>query len=189
MNYEKKENDQIAFSLRSVDVCRGDAVPQGEFQGEVGAHDPSCHAGLHYLCIYIEVWHSLVLAQCTEDSVCRTSHTTLQRKECRWDYAALHVVYKECCHVVTNLICYRVAVLECTCLVGQVALHHSHDFLLVIGTENHRRLLPATMLMGSVLALLCNLLCTLPSDGGVIPLNAITPLFGAPVIIYVLIRK
>ena len=51
------------------------------------------------------------------------------------------------------------------------------------------RLMPVTMLMGAAIALLCNLFCTLPSDGGIIPLNAVTPLFGAPVIIYVLVKK
>ena len=73
--------------------------------------------------------------------------------------------------------------------IAFIGLATPHIARLVIGTENHRRLLPATMLMGSVLALLCNLLCTLPSDGGIIPLNAITPLFGAPVIIYVLVKE
>lgn len=79
-----------------------------------------------------------------------------------------------------------------TALCGPIAfigLTTPHIARLAIGTENHRRLLPVTMLMGSVLALLCNLLCTLPADGGIIPLNAVTPLFGAPVIIYVLIKK
>lgn len=73
--------------------------------------------------------------------------------------------------------------------IAFIGLATPHIARLVIGTENHRRLLPVTMLMGSVLALLCNLLCTLPADGGIIPLNAVTPLFGAPVIIYVLIKK
>lgn len=79
-----------------------------------------------------------------------------------------------------------------TALCGPIAfigLTTPHIARLAIGTENHRRLLPVTMLFGSVLALLCNLLCTLPADGGIIPLNAVTPLFGAPVIIYVLIKK
>ena len=87
----------------------------------------------------------------------------------------------------------RIALLVVTGLLTSVVTAFCgptpHIARLVIGTENHRRLLPATMLLGSVLALLCNLLCTQPSDGGIIPLNAITPLFGAPVIIYVLIRK
>ena len=50
-------------------------------------------------------------------------------------------------------------------------------------------LLPATLLCGSVVALVCNLICYLPGESGVIPLNAVTPLIGAPVIIYVIARK
>ena len=42
---------------------------------------------------------------------------------------------------------------------------------------------------GAVVALLCNLLCYLPGETGVIPLNAVTPLLGAPVIIYVIIKN
>ena len=72
--------------------------------------------------------------------------------------------------------------------IAFIGLATPHITRLFIGTENHRRLLPVTMLLGSVLALLCNLFCTLPSGGGIIPLNAITPLFGAPVIIYVLMK-
>ena len=46
-----------------------------------------------------------------------------------------------------------------------------------------------TILTGQVVALLCNVLTTLPGDAGVLPLNAVTPLIGAPVIIYVLLDK
>lgn len=73
--------------------------------------------------------------------------------------------------------------------VAFIGLATPHIARLLTATENHRRLLPTTMLMGSLIALLCNLLCILPSGGGIIPLNAVTPLFGAPVIIYVLIKK
>ena len=73
--------------------------------------------------------------------------------------------------------------------IAFIGLATPHIARLFIGTENHRRLLPVTMLLGSVLALLCNLFCTLPSGGGIIPLNAVTPLFGAPVIIYVLMKR
>ena len=73
--------------------------------------------------------------------------------------------------------------------IAFIGLATPHIARLMIGTENHRHLLPTTMLLGSAVALLCNLLCTLPADGGIIPLNAVTPLFGAPVIIYVLIKK
>lgn len=73
--------------------------------------------------------------------------------------------------------------------IAFIGLATPHVARLLIGTENHRRLLPATILCGSVIALLCNFLCYLPGDGGIIPLNAVTPLIGAPVIIYVLVKR
>ena len=73
--------------------------------------------------------------------------------------------------------------------IAFIGLATPHIARLLIGTENHRQLLPVTMLIGAAIALLCNLLCSLPPDGGIVPLNAITPLFGAPVIIYILIRR
>ena len=63
-----------------------------------------------------------------------------------------------------------------------------HVAFLLLGTSNHRVLLPVTMLTGAVLALLCNLLCTLPPTT-VIPLNAVTPILGAPVILYIILRR
>ena len=60
---------------------------------------------------------------------------------------------------------------------------------MLLGTSNHKSLLPVTMLLGGGVALLCNLLCILPGDAGIIPLNAITPMIGAPVIIYVLMTQ
>ena len=60
---------------------------------------------------------------------------------------------------------------------------------MMLTTDNHRILLPATMLMGAVITLLCNLITILPGESGVIPLNAVTPMIGAPVIIYVIIKR
>ena len=59
---------------------------------------------------------------------------------------------------------------------------------LLFRTDNHRILMPATILCGSAIALLCNLVCFLPGENGVIPLGAVTPLMGAPVIIYVIAK-
>lgn len=73
--------------------------------------------------------------------------------------------------------------------VAFIGLAVPHIARLLLQTDNHRFLLPATILMGSLIALLCNLLCVLPGESGVIPLNAITPLIGAPVIIYVIARR
>ena len=73
--------------------------------------------------------------------------------------------------------------------VAFIGLAVPHIARLLLTTDNHRQLLPATLLCGAVVALVCNLLCYLPGEGGVIPLNAVTPLIGAPVIIYVIARK
>lgn len=72
--------------------------------------------------------------------------------------------------------------------VAFIGLAVPHVARLLLVTDDHRRLLPATMLCGSVVALLCHLLCVLPGDRGLLPLNAVTPLLGAPVIIYIIAR-
>ena len=64
-----------------------------------------------------------------------------------------------------------------------------HMARLVLKSENQLKLLPTTLLSGSLIALLCNLLCFLPRESGVLPLNVVTPIIGAPVIIYILIRS
>ena len=73
--------------------------------------------------------------------------------------------------------------------IAFIGLAVPHMARLLLGTENHRQLFPATLLMGSVVALLCNFICYLPGDRGIIPLNAVTPLIGAPVIIYIIAKR
>lgn len=73
--------------------------------------------------------------------------------------------------------------------VAFIGLAVPHIARLILGTENHRKLLPATILTGAATAMLANLVCILPGDNGVIPLNAVTPFLGAPVIIYVIAKR
>ncbi len=72
--------------------------------------------------------------------------------------------------------------------VAFVGLAVPHIARMLFRTDNHRILLPATMLCGSAASLLCNIICHLPGESGIIPLGAVTPLMGAPVIIYVIVR-
>jgi iron complex transport system permease protein len=72
--------------------------------------------------------------------------------------------------------------------ISFIGLAVPHLARLILGTNNHKSLMPVTILMGITIALLCNLISTLPGDKGLIPLNAITPFIGAPVILYVLLR-
>lgn len=73
--------------------------------------------------------------------------------------------------------------------VAFIGLAVPHMARLLLTTENHRSLLPATILCGAVVALICNMACFLPGERGMIPLNAITPIIGAPVIIYVIVKQ
>lgn len=73
--------------------------------------------------------------------------------------------------------------------IGFIGLVVPHIARLMLGTSNHKPLLPVCILLGSALALLCNLICVLPGDQGVLPLNAITPIFGAPIIVYIIINQ
>lgn len=56
-------------------------------------------------------------------------------------------------------------------------------------TSDHRILLPGTLLCGMALALVCNLISRIPGTGGVIPINSVTALIGAPVALYVLLKR
>lgn len=72
--------------------------------------------------------------------------------------------------------------------IAFIALAVPHIARLWLRSADHRQLLPLTILAGSAIALLCNVLTTLPPSGSMLPLNAVTPLIGAPVIIYVILR-
>jgi len=94
---------------------------------------------------------------------------------------------RNCLLVVTGIL---VAVTTAFCgPVAFIGLATPHIARLMLATDNHRQLLPVTMLAGAVIALVCNLVCYLPGERGIIPLNAVTPLFGAPVVIYVIMKK
>ena len=59
----------------------------------------------------------------------------------------------------------------------------------LLRTSDHRALMPATLLMGGGLALLCNLIARMPGFEGALPVNSVTALIGAPVVASVLFRK
>ena len=72
--------------------------------------------------------------------------------------------------------------------IAFIGLAVPHIARLIFRTDDHRLLLPATMLCGAAIALLCNAICYLPGESGIIPLGAVTPLMGAPVIIYIIVK-
>lgn len=73
--------------------------------------------------------------------------------------------------------------------VGFLGMAVPHLARLTIGTSDHRVLVPATLLMGAVAALACAVVANLPVWGTVLPVNVITALLVAPVVIGVLLRS
>lgn len=73
--------------------------------------------------------------------------------------------------------------------VSFIGLAVPHLTRMLLRTDDYRQLLPCTILMGSAISLLCNLVCSLPQSGFTLPLNAVTPLVGAPVVLYVILRR
>jgi iron complex transport system permease protein len=79
-----------------------------------------------------------------------------------------------------------------TAFVGPIAfvgLAIPHLTKLFFNTSNHNVLIPAVILSGSILMLVCDSISQLPMSDFTLPINAITSLFGAPVVIWLLVRK
>ncbi len=73
--------------------------------------------------------------------------------------------------------------------IAFIGLAVPHMSRMILNTDNHQHLIPCTIITGALIALVCNMICNLPDENGIIPLNAITPIMGAPVIIYVITNK
>lgn len=72
--------------------------------------------------------------------------------------------------------------------IGFIGLAMPHIARLIFRTDSHLCLMPATMACGAITALSCNLISVIP-ENQIIPINALTPLIGVPVVLYVLLKK
>ncbi|HYF70964.1 MAG TPA: iron ABC transporter permease [Ohtaekwangia sp.] len=73
--------------------------------------------------------------------------------------------------------------------IAFVGLAVPHLIKIIIKTHNHKILIPAVMIGGSVLLLFCDTVSQLPGEAKILPVNAITALIGAPVVIWVILRN
>ena len=73
--------------------------------------------------------------------------------------------------------------------IAFVGLAVPHLVRLLVPTTNHRVLVPMVMMGGAALLLLCDLLAQVPGGSNILPLNAITSMIGAPVVIWVVMRS
>lgn len=70
--------------------------------------------------------------------------------------------------------------------VGVVIPHFARA---IFGTVNHKTILPATIIMGSTLMLICDILSQIPITNRTLPINAVTALFGAPMIVWIVLKR
>lgn len=73
--------------------------------------------------------------------------------------------------------------------ISFIGLAVPHVSRMLLRTADHRKLLPAVLVMGADVALLSLILSHLPGEAGTLPIAAITPLLGAPVVLYILVKR
>lgn len=73
--------------------------------------------------------------------------------------------------------------------IAFIGLAVPHLAKLLFTTSNHKILIPATAISGAIILLICDIIAQLPTSEYMLPINAITSLFGAPIVIWLLIRK
>lgn len=81
---------------------------------------------------------------------------------------------------------------SCTAFTGPIAfigLAVPHLTRLLFHTSDHKTLIPAVVLIGAILMLICDSIAQLPTSEYTLPINAITSLIGAPIVIWLLVRK
>ncbi len=79
-----------------------------------------------------------------------------------------------------------------TAFVGPIAfigLAVPHIARLLFDSSNHKILLPSSAILGAIILLICDIIAQLPNNEITLPINAITSIFGAPVVIWLLIKK
>ena len=73
--------------------------------------------------------------------------------------------------------------------IAFVGLAVPHIAKMLFTTSNHKILIPASAIIGGIVLLICDGIAQLPTSEFTLPINAITSLFGAPIVIWLLLRK
>lgn len=72
--------------------------------------------------------------------------------------------------------------------IGFIGLIVPHIARMALNTSSHRVLYPVCAISGAIVALFCALVSVMPRNAGVIPINAVTPLLGVPIIVYIMLN-
>jgi len=59
----------------------------------------------------------------------------------------------------------------------------------IFHTSDHKKIIPASIFCGATIMLICDLISQMPGSNGTLPINSVTSLFGAPIIIWIIARN
>jgi iron complex transport system permease protein len=99
-----------------------------------------------------------------------------------------------------NIKAARTIIFGCTCIlagsvtafcgpIGFIGIAVPHIARNLFKTSDHRKLVPGSMIAGSSIMLLSDIISQLPGSGNMLPINSITSLIGIPVVLWVIIRS
>lgn len=92
--------------------------------------------------------------------------------------------------IIILVTCMLVAV--CTAFVGPIAfvgLAVPHITRMIYKTTNHFQLFTGNIILGALILVLCDIICQLPGEQFVLPINAVTSILGAPLVIYLILKN
>ena len=75
------------------------------------------------------------------------------------------------------------------CSISLIGLSVTHITKLAFKASDYIILLPAVAILGAIILLICDIIAQLPTSEFTLPINAVTSLIGAPVVIWLLVRK
>lgn len=73
--------------------------------------------------------------------------------------------------------------------IGFVGIAVPHLARSLLGSNDHRVLIPGTLLMGAILMLSCDIIAQVPGSSTTLPISAVTSLVGSPVVIWVIVKR
>lgn len=73
--------------------------------------------------------------------------------------------------------------------IAFVGIAVPHLTRMVFSTSDHKKLIPSVFLTGSLVLLLCDVIAQLPGSEQVLPINVVTSILGAPIVIWIILKK
>ncbi|MCD6069186.1 MAG: ABC-type transporter, integral rane subunit [Bacteroidetes bacterium] len=107
------------------------------------------------------------------------------------DYArsmGLHVKQKRLIIIIVTGVLSGVTTAFCG-PIAFIGIAVPHICRILLKTSLHKFVIPACLVAGPCIMLLCDIICQLPSKGVVLPLNVITSIVGAPIVLYLLFKN